>query len=82
MQSTQRFYYAFLDVFVAKCRSVTRYEAHVAKLYNRSGFMALSWSGVQVVEQKSAGCNLKVPSDRLRSNSMHCPSATACATFR
>ena len=57
---TQSFYNAFFDVFGIQRRSVARYEVHVAKLDNRPGFIALFWPGVLVVEQKRAGCDLKV----------------------
>ena len=56
---TQSFYNAFFDVFGVRRRNVARYEAHVAKLDNRSGFIDLFWPGVLLVEQKSAGRNLK-----------------------
>ena len=56
---TQSFYNAFFQVFGVKRRSVARYEAHVAKLGNRSGFIDLFWPGVLLVEQKSAGRDLK-----------------------
>ena len=56
---TQSFYNAFFQVFGVQRRSVARYEAHVAKLDNRSGFIDLFWPGVLLVEQKSAGRNLK-----------------------
>ena len=55
---TQSFYNAFFQVFGVKRRSVARYEAHVAKLGNRSGFIDLFWPGVLLVEQKSAGRDL------------------------
>ena len=35
---TQSFYNTFFDVFGVRRRNVARYEAHVAKLDNRSGF--------------------------------------------
>ena len=57
---TQSFYNAFFDVFGVRRRNVARYEAHVAKLDNRSGFIDLFWPGVLLVEQKSAGRDLKV----------------------
>ena len=57
---TQSFYNAFFDVFGVRRRSVARYEAHVAKLDDRSGFIDLFWPGVLIVEQKSAGRDLKV----------------------
>ncbi|MDE0029970.1 MAG: class I SAM-dependent DNA methyltransferase, partial [Deltaproteobacteria bacterium] len=55
---TQSFYNAFFDVFGVRRRNVARYEAHVAKLDNRSGFIDLFWPGVLIVEQKSAGRDL------------------------
>ena len=56
---TQSFYNAFFDVFGVQRRSVARYEAHVAKLDNRPGYIDLFWPGVLIVEQKSAGRDLK-----------------------
>ncbi len=56
---TQSFYNAFFEVFGVRRRNVARYEAHVAKLHNRSGFIDLFWPGVLLVEQKSAGRDLK-----------------------
>ena len=55
---TQSFYNSFFRVFGVQRRSVARYEAHVAKLDNRSGFIDLFWPGVLLVEQKSAGRDL------------------------
>ena len=57
--AVQSFYNAFFDVFGLRRRNVARYEAHVAKLDNRSGFIDLFWPGVLIVEQKSAGRDLK-----------------------
>ena len=56
---TQSFYNAFFDVFGVRRRSVACYEAPVAKLDNRSGFIDLFWQGWLIVEQKSAGRDLK-----------------------
>ena len=56
---TQSFYNAFFDVFGIRRRNVARYEAHVAKLDNRSGFIDLFWPRVLLVEQKSAGRDLR-----------------------
>ncbi|MDE0032270.1 MAG: class I SAM-dependent DNA methyltransferase [Deltaproteobacteria bacterium] len=56
---TQSFYNAFFEVFGVRRRSVARFEAHVGKLDNRSGFIDLFWPGVLIVEQKSAGRDLK-----------------------
>ena len=55
---TQSFYNAFFEVFDVRRRSVARYEEHVRKLDNRSGFIDLFWPGVLIVEQKSAGHDL------------------------
>ena len=55
---TQSFYNEFFEVFGVRRRTVARYEAHVEKLDNRSGFIDLFWPGVVIVEQKSAGRNL------------------------
>jgi len=55
---TQSFYNDFFEVFDVRRRSVARYEEHVAKLDNRSGYIDLFWPGVLIVEQKSAGRDL------------------------
>ena len=55
---TQSFYDAFFGVFGKRRRDVARYEEHVRKLDNRSGFIDLFWPKVLIVEQKSAGGNL------------------------
>ena len=55
---THSFYNAFFRVFGVERRSVARYEEHVAKLDNNSGFIDLFWPGVLIVEQKSAGRDL------------------------
>ena len=55
---TQSFYNDFFQIFGIERRSVARYEAHVAKLDNRRGFIDLFWPGVLIVEQKSAGRDL------------------------
>ena len=55
---TQSFYNDFFRVFGVRRRSVARYEEHVAKLDNSSGFIDLFWPGVLIVEQKSAGRDL------------------------
>ena len=56
---TQSFYNDFFEIFGVQRRSVARYEEHVAKLDNRSGFIDLFWPGVLIVEQKSIGRNLQ-----------------------
>ena len=55
---TQSFYNAFFRVFGIQRRSVARYEQHVAKLDNSSGYIDLFWPGELIVEQKSAGRDL------------------------
>ena len=57
---TQSFYNEFLEIFGVRRRSVARYEEHVKKLDNRSGFIDLFWPGVLIVEQKSEGRDLEV----------------------
>ena len=56
---TQSFYNDFFKIFDVERRSVARYEEQVRKLDNRSGFIDLFWRGVLLVEQKSAGRDLK-----------------------
>ena len=55
---TQSFYNDFFQIFGVERRSVARYEEHVARLDNRSGYIDLFWPGVLIVEQKSAGRDL------------------------
>lgn len=55
---TQSFYNDFFEIFGVQRRSVARYEAHLEKLDNRSGYIDLFWPGVLIVEQKSAGRDL------------------------
>ena len=55
---TQSFYNEFFEIFGVRRRTVARYEEHVRKLDNQSGFIDLFWPGVLIVEQKSAGRDL------------------------
>lgn len=55
---TQSFYNDFFAIFGVERRSVARYEEHVKKLDNCSGFIDLFWPKVLLVEQKSAGRDL------------------------
>ena len=57
---TQSFYNAFFEIFGVQRRTVARYEEHVQRLDNTSGFIDLFWPGVLLVEQKSAGRDLGV----------------------
>ena len=55
---TQSFYNDFFKIFGVRRSSVARYEQHVTKLDDSSGFIDLYWPGVLIVEQKSAGRDL------------------------
>ena len=57
---TQSFYNEFFEIFGVRRRNVARYEEHLKKLDNRSGFIDLFWPGVLIVEQKSEGRDLEV----------------------
>ena len=57
---TQSFYNEFFEIFCVRRRNVARYEEHLKKLDNRSGFIDLFWPGVLIVEQKSEGRDLEV----------------------
>ena len=54
----QSFYDDFFNVFGVRRATVARFEEHVRKLDNRSGFIDLFWPGVLLVEHKSAGHDL------------------------
>ena len=56
---TQTFYNEFFEVFGRTRQSVGRYEQHVKKLDNSSGYIDLYWPGTLIVEQKSAGRDLE-----------------------
>ena len=60
----QSFYNDFFEVFGVQRRTVARYEEHVAKLDDRHGFIDLFWPGVLIVEQKSAGRDLRKAYDQ------------------
>ncbi len=55
---TQSFYNDFFQIFGVRRRSVARYEEHVKKLNDNSGFIDLFWPSMLIVEQKSAGRDL------------------------
>ena len=55
---TQSFYNEFFEIFGVRRRAVARYEEHVRRLDDTSGFIDLFWPGVLLVEQKSAGRDL------------------------
>ncbi len=56
---TQTFYNEFFEIFGVSRRRVASYEEPVKRLGNRRGFIDLFWKGVLLVEQKSAGRDLK-----------------------
>ena len=55
---THSFYNEFFQIFGVRRRTVARYEEHVRRLDDTSGFIDLFWPGVLLVEQKSAGRDL------------------------
>ena len=61
---TQSFYNEFFDIFGVRRRTVARYEEHVQRLDNTSGFIDLFWPGILLVEQKSAGRDLAAARDQ------------------
>ena len=61
---TQSFYNEFFEAFGVRRRTVARYEEHVKRLDNTSGFIDLFWPGVLLVEQKSAGRDLTAARDQ------------------
>lgn len=56
---THSFYNEFFEIFGVKRRTVARYEEQVKRLDDSHGFIDLFWPGVLLVEQKSAGRDLK-----------------------
>ncbi|MGH6613410.1 DNA methyltransferase [Sphingomonas sp.] len=61
---TQTFYNEFFEMFGVRRRSIARFENHVKKLDNKSGFIDLFWPGVLIVEQKSVGRDLVAAYDQ------------------
>ena len=79
---TQSSYNDFFDVFGVRRRSVARYEEHITKLNDRSGYIDLFWPRVLMVEQKSAGRDLeRAYGHKPGSTSTRCASATARVSF-
>ena len=64
---TQSFYNEFFEIFGVRRRTVARYEERVRRLDNTSGFIDLFWPGVLLVEQKSAGRDLRLGPTSMRS---------------
>lgn len=56
---TQSFYNEFFEIFGIRRRRVASFEAPVRALGGRRGFLDLFWKGTLLVEQKSAGRDLK-----------------------
>ncbi|WP_026479763.1 DNA methyltransferase [Ahrensia sp. 13_GOM-1096m] len=61
---TQTFYNEFFEVFGIKRRQVARYEEQIKKLSGNTGFIDLFWPKHLLVEQKSAGRDLKAAADQ------------------
>ena len=61
---SQSFYNDFFEVFGNRRRNVAVYENKVQKLNDKQGFIDLFWPGVLLVEQKSAGRDLKKARDQ------------------
>ncbi len=61
---SQTFYNEFFAIFGVRRASVARFEAHVRKLNQRAGFIDLFWPGTLIVEQKSAGGDLRAAYDQ------------------
>ena len=55
----QLFYRDFFDIFGVSARKVASFEEPVKGLGHKQGFIDLFWKGVLLVEQKSAGRDLK-----------------------
>ncbi|WP_338669326.1 DNA methyltransferase [Pseudodesulfovibrio methanolicus] len=60
----QTFYNDFFEVFGIKRRSVARFEEHVRRIDNRSGFIDLLWPKRLIVEHKSRGGSLEDAADQ------------------
>lgn len=56
---THSFYNEFFDVFGVQRRKVASFEEPVKRLGDQRGYIDLFWKGVLLVEQKSAGRDLK-----------------------
>lgn len=54
----QSFYNHLFSVFGVKRRAVARFEEHVRKLDNKTGFIDLFWPGTLIAEHKSGGRDL------------------------
>jgi hypothetical protein len=62
---TQTFYNEFFDCFGVSRRQVANYEQRVRNLPgNKQGFIDLFWPGTLIVEQKSAGLDLRKASNQ------------------
>lgn len=61
---TQTFYNDFFQIFDVERHRVARYEEHVKKLNNKTGFIDLFWPKILLVEQKSAGRDLAKASEQ------------------
>lgn len=60
----QTFYNEFFEVFGVTRKRVASFEEPVRRLGNKRGFIDLFWKGVLLVEQKSAGRDLKLAKEQ------------------
>ena len=77
---TQSFYIEFFEIFGVQRRTVARYEEHVKRLDNTSGFIDLFWPGVLLIEQKSAGHDLTTAGAQATTYFDACRNTTAHGT--
>lgn len=78
---THTFYNDFFDCFGVSRRQVATYEQRVRNLPgDKQGFIDLFWPGVLIVEQKSAGLDLKKPAIRRSITMMVSPKRSARVT--
>jgi len=61
---TQLFYRDFFEIFGMNVRRFATFEEPVRKLGNKRGFIDLFWKGTLLIEQKSAGRNLKTAKEQ------------------
>ncbi len=60
----QTFYNEFFEVFGVSRKRVASFEEPVKRLGNRRGYIDLFWKGVLLVEQKSAGLDLRAAKEQ------------------
>ena len=78
---TQSFYNDFFDVFGVPLRRVASFEKSVKPKPGERGFIDLFWPGKLLVEQKSAGRDLKKRKNRPSNISLVCAMINCRAMF-